>query len=120
MNKLNIQSVEEERIKIDVLDADDGIIIKFIGDIDMEDPSIILDPMFAKLHDGSVQAGIKIVSADFTELNFLNSSGIKTIAVHLLKSLKKYKILINSELTWQKVGIIPLRLIRPKGEIVIE
>lgn len=57
---------------------------------------------------------------DLRPLTFLNSSGIKAIAVHLLKSSKKYKIRINADLTWQKVGIIPLRLIKPKGEIVIE
>lgn len=57
---------------------------------------------------------------DLRSLTFLNSSGIKTIAVHLLKSIKKYRIKINPDLTWQKVGIIPLRLIRPKGEIIIE
>ena len=57
---------------------------------------------------------------DFRALNFLNSSGIKAIAVHFLNSQKKYRIIIKTGLTWQKVGIIPLRFIRPEGCVEID
>jgi hypothetical protein len=85
MNRLNIQPVEEDRIKIEILDNESGIVVKFIGDIDMEDPSLILDPLFSRIHDGAVTKGIKIVYADFTDLSFLNSSGIKAVAKWIMK-----------------------------------
>jgi len=66
------------------------------------------------------QTVIDTVVYDLRQLHFLNSSGIKAIAVHLLKSSKKYRIIINPDLIWQKVGIFPLRLIKPTGFVSIE
>ena len=126
MNKLNIQVVEEDRIKIEVLDSDSGLIIKFTGDIDMEDPSIILDPLFSKLHDGCVEQGIKSVAADFTELNFLNSSGIKAVAKWIMKltelddeSKYQIKIIHNKDITWQVTSLPTLTFLVP-GAVQVE
>ena len=126
MNKLNIQTVEEERIKIEVLDSEQGVIIKFIGDIDMEDPSVILDPLFSKLHDGAVEEKIANVSADFTELNFLNSSGIKAVAKWIMKlteldDASKYqiKIIHNKDITWQVTSLPTLTFLVP-GAVQVE
>ena len=99
MNKLGIEPVSEERIIIDVLDNPNGVTIKFIGDIDMEDPSIILDPLFEKVHNGVLENSYKEVMADFRELNFLNSSGIKAVAKWIMKlsevdDIQKYIIKI--------------------------
>jgi len=126
MNKLNIQLVEEERIKIEILDHNMGVTVKFIGDIDMEDPSLILDPLFTKLHEGAVEKGIKTVFADFTDLSFLNSSGIKAVAKWIMKltelddeSKYQIKIVHNRDITWQVTSLPTLMFLVP-GAVQVE
>jgi hypothetical protein len=46
MSKLGIDPVIQDKIKIEVLDVGDDVALTFSGDIDMEDPSVILDPTF--------------------------------------------------------------------------
>jgi hypothetical protein len=126
MNKLGIDTINEERIKIDILDSPGGIIIKFIGDIDMEDPSIILDPLFEKLHGGVLQNNFREVIADFRDLNFLNSSGIKAVAKWIMKlsevdDNQKYiiKIVHNKDITWQVTSLPTLTFLVP-GAVQVE
>lgn len=126
MNKLGVDGISQDRIKIDVVDSANGVTLKFIGDIDMEDPSILLDPLFEKVHDGCVAKGIKEVIADFTELNFLNSSGIKAIAKWIMKLAmlpddQKYIIRIahNKEITWQVTSLPTLTFLVP-GAVKVE
>ena len=126
MNKLGIEPVSEERIIIDVLDNPNGVTIKFIGDIDMEDPSIILDPLFEKVHNGVLENSYKEVMADFRELNFLNSSGIKAVAKWIMKlsevdDIQKYiiKIVHNKDITWQVTSLPTLTFLVP-GAVQVE
>ena len=46
MNKLNLDDIVQDKVKINIQDTSSGLNIKFDGEIDMEDPSIILDPLF--------------------------------------------------------------------------
>lgn len=126
MNKLGVQPVDEERIKISVSDASNGVVVKFTGDIDMEDPSIILDPFFEQIHNGIIDQSLKEVIADFRELTFLNSSGIKAVAKWIMKlseveEIKKYviKIVHNNEITWQVTSLPTLTFLVP-GAVLVE
>jgi len=126
MNKLGIEPVNEERIIIDVLDSPNGVTVKFSGDIDMEDPSIILDPLFEKVHNGVLENNYKEVMADFRELNFLNSSGIKAVAKWIMKlsevdDIQKYiiKIVHNKDITWQVTSLPTLTFLVP-GAVQVE
>ncbi|MBN1698117.1 MAG: hypothetical protein JW881_11435 [Spirochaetales bacterium] len=126
MNKLGIEAINEERIKIEVLDSTVGVVIKFIGDIDMEDPSIILDPLFEQVHNKVLENDIKEVVADFRELNFLNSSGIKAVAKWIMKlsevdDSQKYiiKIVHNKDITWQVTSLPTLTFLVP-GAVQVE
>jgi len=126
MNKLNINPVNQDKIKIEVLDNGDGLKIKFIGDIDMEDPSIVLDPLFEKIHQGMVSTKIPFIVADFNGLTFLNSSGIKAIAKWIMKLAmlpadKKYQIRIayNRAITWQVTSLPTLTFLVP-GAVKVE
>ncbi|MBN2535531.1 MAG: hypothetical protein JXB88_21815 [Spirochaetales bacterium] len=126
MNRLGIEPVSEERITINVLDNPNGITVKFTGDIDMEDPSIILDPLFEKVHDGVLENNYKEVIADFRELNFLNSSGIKAVAKWIMKlsevdDTQKYiiKIVHNKDITWQVTSLPTLTFLVP-GAVQVE
>lgn len=122
MNRMNIDSIHEDRIKIDVADVPSGIEIKFAGDIDMEDPGIILDPFFEKVHKCIIDQKLKEVQANFSELNFLNSSGIKSVAKWIMKLAelpddKKYliKIIHNRDITWQVTSLPTLTFLVPGG-----
>ena len=126
MNKLNIASIDHDKIKISVNDTSSGVAVKFVGDIDMEDPSQILDPLFEQIHKGSVAQGYKLIEADFRELNFLNSSGIKAVAKWIMKLMEvpdnqKYqiKIVYNKEITWQTTSLPTLKFLVP-GQVAVE
>ena len=56
---------------------------------------------------------------DFRSLEYLNSSGIRAVAVFLMDAGKKAQLIINPEITWQRVGISPLAAIRKKDEIKV-
>lgn len=126
MNKLNIDPVQQDKVKIDILDNAEGLMAKFVGDIDMEDPSIILDPLFEKIHQGMVAKKIPFVVADFNGLTFLNSSGIKAIAKWIMKLAmlppdQKYQIRIahNKAITWQVTSLPTLTFLVP-GAVKVE
>ncbi|NOY09342.1 MAG: hypothetical protein GXP33_10940 [Spirochaetes bacterium] len=126
MNKLGIENINQDKIIIEVSDNPAGIAVKFSGDIDMEDPSTILDPLFKKLHEGILQQNIKEVVCDFRELNFLNSSGIKAMAKWIMKlseldDSSKYsiKILYSKDITWQSTSLPTLTYLVP-GAVTIE
>jgi hypothetical protein len=126
MNKLNIEPVNQARISITVNDTSSGVGVSFVGDIDMQDPGEILDPLFDKIHNSCLSKGIKQVSLNFTQLNFLNSSGIKSIAKWIMKLVdlsddKKYLITIihNKDITWQVTSLPTLTFLVP-GVVKVE
>ncbi|HTH14074.1 MAG TPA: hypothetical protein VMB23_06740 [Spirochaetia bacterium] len=126
MNKLNIDPVRQDKIKMELLDNAEGLKVTFVGDIDMEDPSIVLDPFFEKIHQGMVAKKIPFIVADFTGLTFLNSSGIKAVAKWIMKLAmlppdQKYQIRIahNKAITWQVTSLPTLTFLVP-GAVKVE
>jgi len=126
MNKLNIEPVKQARVAIDVVDTPAGVGVAFEGDVDMQDPGEILDPLFDKVHGGCLASGIKQVDLNFVKLNFLNSSGIKAIAKWIMKLAdlgdeKRYviRILHNREITWQATSLPTLTFLVP-GVVKVE
>ena len=120
--KLNIQNVKHGKMEINF--TEDGF--KISGSVDMEDPSVILDPIFNNIHEQARDGGFKSITADFTALEFLNSSGIKAIAKWVMKLAmlppnKKYGIIIikNDTITWQKTSLPTLTFLVP-GSITIK
>ena len=104
----------------DVKDSTNGVSVIFTGDIDIADPSVILDPFFESIHSGSLSQGMNAVVADFSKLDFLNSSGIKAIAKWIMKQAstsqdQKYKIKIqyNNAVTWQATSLPTLKFLVP-------
>jgi hypothetical protein len=88
----------------------------------MEDPGILLDPFFEQVHQGMIGRNLKEVAADFTGLNFLNSSGIKSVAKWIMKlgdlhSENKYliRIIHNKDITWQVTSLPTLTFLVPGG-----
>ncbi|WP_052078558.1 hypothetical protein [Spirochaeta lutea] len=124
MSTLGVDSIQVERLKITVQDSPAGLV--FTGDIDMEDPSTILDPFFAKVHQGLTSQGTKEIAVDMTGLNFLNSSGIKAISKWIMQlgalgDDQKYQIKIkhNPEITWQATSLPTLTYLVPGAVEVV-
>lgn len=126
MNTLKIESITQGNATIGVTDISDGVCVAISGEIDMQDPSVLLDPVFASVHDGAVGQGLKVVEFDVRKLTFLNSSGIKAIAKWVMKLAgvpadKRYqiKILQSKEITWQATSLQTLTFLVPGGVVVV-
>jgi hypothetical protein len=120
MNSLGIEQIRQGKVSIDVEDAPSGVSVAVVGEIDMQDPSVILDPLFEKVHSGVMAAGKKTVEFDLRQLTFLNSSGIKAIAKWIMNLAavpadKKYviRILQNKSISWQTTSLPTLTFLVP-------
>ena len=126
MNSLGIEQIKQGKVTIDVSDIPSGLAITIVGDIDMQDPSVVLDPLFDKVHKGAMASGLKVVNFDLKQLSFLNSSGIKGIAKWIMNLAsapadKRYviKILQNKSVPWQVTSLPTLTFLVP-GAVQIE
>jgi hypothetical protein len=126
MNSLGIEPIKQGKVTIDVSDIPSGLAITIVGDIDMQDPSVVLDPLFDKVHKGAMASGLKVVNFDLKQLAFLNSSGIKGIAKWIMNLAsapadKRYviKILQNKSIPWQVTSLPTLTFLVP-GAVQIE
>lgn len=126
MNKLGIDGIKQGKVSIDVNDNAAGIELVITGEIDMQDPSVILDPLFDKIHKGSLSSGIKVVTANMKALTFLNSSGIKALAKWIMALAvapadKRYaiKIVHSKDVAWQATSLPTLTFLVP-GAVTLE
>ena len=126
MNKLNIEPLELERVTLSVTDTDEGICVTLSGIIDMREPSLEVLPYLLKVHDETLKNNIKKVTADFSNLTFMNSSGIKSVINWIMKlgditEEKRYTMIIkhNPEITWQGSTILMMKQLF-KNFIVVE
>jgi hypothetical protein len=126
MNSLGIEQIKQGKVTIEVSDIPSGLAITIVGDIDMQDPSVVLDPLFDKVHKGAMASGLKVVNFDLKQLSFLNSSGIKGIAKWIMNLAsapadKRYviKILQNKSVPWQVTSLPTLTFLVP-GAVQIE
>ena len=120
MNKFGIDNVITEKATVELTDLSNGVKVLFNGDIDVQNPEPIFMPFFEEIHNKIIEVGIKYVELDFTKLTFLNSSGIKTLIKWITKVTplptdKKYrfKIIANSEITWQETSLKMLSMLAP-------
>lgn len=58
------------------------------GSIDMQMPGKILEPFFTELHNDLMNYGFKFLTLDITEMNFINSSGLREILAWLMKIIR--------------------------------
>lgn len=121
MNKLSIEDFISEDINIIIEDIDNGVKVKFIGDIDSQDPDSLLMPFFERTNSKIIENDIKQIELDFLKLNFMNSSGIKVIIKWAQLSLilpehklYKFRILANSHVSWQVNSLKLLAMLSPK------
>lgn len=120
MNKFNIDNVITEKANVELTDIANGIKVAFTGDIDVQNPEPIFVPYFESIHAKVIENGVKFVELDFSKLTFLNSSGIKTLIKWITKVTPlpadqkyRFKIVANSEITWQETSLKMLAMLAP-------
>lgn len=103
-------------IEIDVSPAP-GPQLKMRGVIDQPNPGEFLDPLLSKLHEQALERRVPQVSADVSELMFLNSSGIKSLVKWILENQRsqpnayRIRFLYAPSVTWQKTSLSALAML---------
>lgn len=120
MNKFGIDNVITEKANVELVDIANGVKVTFTGDIDVQNPEPIFVPYFEVIHSKVIENGVKYVELDFSKLTFLNSSGIKTLIKWITKVTPlpaeqkyRFKIIANSEITWQETSLKMLAMLAP-------
>ena len=126
MSKFATLGFKNDKVQISVDDGGALMTIRFKGKIDDADPGVFMDPALEEIHGQIVASGLKEVNADFTELSFLNSSGIKSLIKWIMRQTEladeqKYKInfLYSSRVTWQQTSLKALTYLAPKTVVAL-
>ena len=126
MSKYATLGFKSDKVQIAVEDGDTVLTIKFKGKIDDADPGVFMDPTLEEIHQQIVAHALREVNADFTELSFLNSSGIKSLIKWIMRQTEladdqKYKInfLYSSRVTWQQTSLKALTYLAPKTVVAL-
>ncbi|MCB1164814.1 MAG: hypothetical protein KDK37_04515 [Leptospiraceae bacterium] len=115
MEPLNV-----EKVKMELEDSAGALKLSIHGEIDMAEPSIAIRPYLEKVHNHILEKGASQVEVDFTNLGFMNSSGIKEFVTWIMKlnltpPEKKYSIKLTyaGTITWQESSIPVLQKLQP-------
>ena len=126
MSKYATLGYKNDKVQIAVDDGESLMTIRFKGKIDDADPGVFMDPTLEEIHQQIVAHGLNEVNADFTELSFLNSSGIKSLIKWIMRQTElgedqKYKInfLYSSRITWQQTSLKALTYLAPKTVVAM-
>ncbi len=92
-----------------------GNTLAFSGNL--EEPDYADIDKFLRDVDQAIHAEVCII--ELTQLNFINSSGIKSLVTFMLGSPKKFEIRVNSAVSWQKVSIPVLAMLKPHGITIV-
>lgn len=111
-------NLENQQLSAVTSREQDAILAKFRGEVSVEDPAAQLRPFLTELDAAAKSA--KAVVLDFTELNFMNSSGIKQFVGFLLLGAgrpadQRYKVRIRYKeaVTWQVTSLPVLGKLAP-------
>jgi hypothetical protein len=103
----------------------DGLLLRFQGAIEQANPGAFLDPLLEQVHQEAQRLGLA-VTADFTGLGFLNSSGIKSLIKWVMKQMclpegARYgiKFLYARHVTWQATSLTAITHLA-RGSVIAE
>ena len=127
MNHLDVPAINTDKATIDVLEPVDGCLrARFSGTIDQLQPGEFLDPLFVRLDTLAAEQGLATVEVDLTELSFLNSSGIKSLANWVKRHMALapearpvLRLVYTEQVTWQRATIKAL-MAMARGAIEVE
>ena len=91
------------------------------GRISMPAPAADLNPFFDAVHEQLVAEGATQIHIDFSELEFMNSSGFKCFVhwvekVNQLRKEMRYRLVFEGrdQRVWQRSGLPALRVFAPQ------
>ena len=119
---LSFSEIDQGGIKITPGTHDGTPAVVFSGNIELQNPGEVLDPCFAEIHESIAGLGLKEIVLDFSDLEFLNSSGIKSLINWFIKlpqlpEDQRYtlQILSNSAITWQSTTFKSIAMLVPQN-----
>ena len=86
-----------------------GNILEFSGKLEKMDYSEV--DQFLREVDAAIQGDLCVIR--FNTLAYLNSSGIRAVASFVIESSKRFDIIIDKSITWQKTNIPVLETLKP-------
>lgn len=114
------EPLKYENVVIELNEENGASLLKFSGAIDMRDPSQKITPYLGRIHKHLIKNNVKELTADFTDLEFMNSSGIKTVISWIISlkdtdEAKRYKLTIiyDPDSTWQKSSVYVINRLFP-------
>jgi hypothetical protein len=114
--KIPIISIEEGKVTLSA--ENDTIMIA--GEIDQVNPGEFMETFFATVNEQSASEGQKVVKIDLSELQFLNSSGIRELLKWIISFIKldqdksnKIVFLYNPAISWQPISVPMLCRLAP-------
>ncbi|MBM3268646.1 MAG: hypothetical protein FJZ01_13455 [Candidatus Sericytochromatia bacterium] len=129
MNRLDVAPFTKDGFEMFVVDSGaDRVTVKFRGTIEHPAPGEFLDPLLDSIHTKAVAVRVSNVDADFSGLDFLNSSGIKAILKWVMRSTEtnlgtnpsyQLRLLYSSRVTWQQASLKAITFLT-KGTVVAE
>ncbi len=129
MNRLKIETFTQDAFMIRVVDGSEGtVVVKFSGTLEHPSPGEFLDPILLTVHERAVACRLDHVDADFSGLDFLNSSGIKSLIKWVMKAVEasrpgqdcyRLRLLYSSKVTWQQASLKAITFLT-KGQVVAE
>ncbi|HOS41061.1 MAG TPA: hypothetical protein PLG31_15120 [Spirochaetota bacterium] len=120
MAHIDIPSFSLDKVTIRVSDHDGVPCVVFSGMMDVRDPSQEVLPYLLSIHQRIISGGFKRIRVDFSDLSFMNSSGIRSVISWVVKlndlpAESRYRITIvhNPEITWQQSSLKVMQQLLP-------
>ncbi|OHD07280.1 MAG: hypothetical protein A2086_05425 [Spirochaetes bacterium GWD1_27_9] len=121
MTTLDIKNFITDKVKIEFIEETiEKVKLDFIGELDFENPESVVFPFFNEIHNKVISNKVKCVEVDFTKLEFLNSSGLKTLIKWIKTDITlpednryKFKIIATSKIHWQENALKVLPMLSP-------
>lgn len=124
---LHLDEINTDGIRVFIEETDNGPTLFIEGIIETRDPGEILRPFFIDLHKAIIIEGLREFHFDVKKLQFMNSSGIKSIVewvmyVDDLPLDKQYKIIFHYDhsIMWQESSIKTISMLNPERIMIAE
>lgn len=128
MTPIDLSSYATEEISVAYAEpADRDATLTFRGTLEHPNPSVFLDPMLEEVHARQLTRGGRRLVLDFSALEFMNSSGIKSLIRYVMRlasapAEQRYEVVLtySPEVTWQYTSLKAVAMLARGGASVVE
>jgi len=107
--------VSDEKYWAALAPSETAPVVRFVGTVSTANPATILNPFVDAVHEEIGRTGVKVLTVDFSEFEFCNSSGFKSFIywIELIRQLPadsqyRLRFLIAPERRWQRTSLLVL------------